>query len=79
MRSFYWINKDKNRYYLIEIKRDLFNDLVLIKTNGRIGSNLGQVKQFIFDKDEEALAEVERMKKFRKQRGYELTTVLEDS
>ncbi|CAM4390206.1 MAG: hypothetical protein LEGION0398_MBIBDBAK_00155 [Legionellaceae bacterium] len=78
MRSFYWENKDKNRYYLIEIKRDLFQDLVLIKTNGRIGSNLGQTRQSIYEKDEDALGEVERIKKVRKQRGYELKDTLED-
>jgi predicted DNA-binding WGR domain protein len=47
-------------------------DWILLKAWGRIGTPLGGMKQSLYPSYEEAIQELNQLKKQRQQRGYQL-------
>lgn len=70
--ALYWENPKNQRYYAIEFKQDLLLDWVLIRTNGKRGTRLGQVKQIVCQDYQSGLKLIEDIKKRRIKRGYKL-------
>jgi len=70
--ALYWENPKNQRYYAIEFKQDLLLDWILVRTNGKRGTRLGQMKQIVCQDYEAGLKLIEDIKKRRIKRGYDL-------
>ena len=64
----------ETRYYELHLQQDLLNDWVIVATNGRKKSKLGQSRTIAFLNYTEAFARFCTMTHVRHQRGYRLTT-----
>ena len=64
----------ETRYYELHLQKDLLNDWVIVATNGRKKSKLGQRRTIAFLNYEGAFAQFCTMTHIRQQRGYHLTT-----
>lgn len=73
--SLFWINPTNKRYYSLSYQQDLLADWILTRTNGALGTKLGQVKQLVCNNYQEGLKFIEETKKKRAKRGYELQTI----
>ncbi|HAU0908753.1 TPA: WGR domain-containing protein [Legionella pneumophila] len=62
----------ESRYYVIRLTKDLLDDWVIILTNGRIKSKLGQNRTLAFNNFNEGLNYFCALAKIRHQRGYHL-------
>lgn len=62
----------KHRYYLVYLTQDLFGEWVIIKSWGGIDKAGGQVISIPCTTYEEAIIQIERIKKIRERRGYAL-------
>jgi hypothetical protein len=65
-----WVHPEKRRYYRVELRRDLLEDLVLIQAWGALGSRLGQVRQTVVESEEEGERLLRAIERRRQQRGY---------
>lgn len=63
-------NPSNGRYYYLETHRDLLNDLVLTITRGGAHSRI--VRHFGYNCETTLIREIERIKRIRLKRGYEL-------
>jgi predicted DNA-binding WGR domain protein len=70
--NYYWINKEKARYYKILIQKDMLNDWILTCVWGGIHSRLGNYSHLKIDNENEAKIHIENIMKRRKSHGYEL-------
>lgn len=68
-----------SRYYELTLQRDLLSDWILVASNGRIQSKLGQTRTLAFPSYEEALKQFSSMAKTRYQRGYQTTAYRSDA
>lgn len=68
-----YIRFEKNtRYYSLILDKDLFNDWVLTIINGRINTQLGQIRKVAFKSYNDALKQIEEISLKRHKRGYSL-------
>ena len=72
MLSFRWVHKEKHRYYRIIISKDLLGDWVVTRIWGGINQKSGRAMHFPCASLEDAERFLNKIKKTRKQRGYEL-------
>lgn len=71
MQIYKWLNKEKDRFYKITIKKD--GDAVILNYHwGSCISNRGGKKDVFLACEDEAVKTIEQMMKRRKSRGYEL-------
>jgi hypothetical protein len=63
------------RYYVIQLTKDLLGDWVLILSNGRIKSKLGQTRTLAFRNFSEALEHFFLLGQVRHKRKYQLKTI----
>ncbi len=68
-----------SRYYVIRLSKDLLEDWVIILTNGRIKSKLGQSRTLAFSDFGEGLTHFCVLAKLRYQRGYQIKTIACDN
>lgn len=68
--ALFWVNPANHRYYAVDLQQDLLADWILIRTNGKLGTRLGQVKQRVCKNYLEGLNLIEGIKKKRRKRGY---------
>jgi predicted DNA-binding WGR domain protein len=71
-RVYYWLNKEKFRYYTIIVHKDMLNDMVLTYSWGGCNSNRSGKKNIRVTSDEEAEKKISCMMKRRSKRGYQL-------
>jgi|GEM_PF-2122290 hypothetical protein len=69
---YYWLNKEKARYYKIIIQKDMLNDWILTCVWGGINSRLGNHSHTMLNSIDDAALYIENMLKKRKKHGYEL-------
>ena len=62
------------RYYVLRLEKDLLDDWIIVATNGRIHSKLGQNRTIAFANFKEAFEQFSQMANQRYQKGYRLTT-----
>lgn len=75
METHYFARFEKfTRYYVLQLEKDLLDDWIIIATNGRINSKLGQSRTIAFANFNEAFEQFSQMANQRYQRGYRLTT-----
>lgn len=72
MLIYQWLNRAKERFYRIEVKKYGNNGLVLDYHWGSCISNRGGKKNILLFSEEEAKKTIEQVMKRRKSRGYEL-------
>ena len=72
MQTYEWVNKEKERFYKIEVKYQGDIGLALDYKWGSTISNRGGKKNVLLNSREEAQKTIEQMMKRRKSRGYEL-------
>lgn len=67
------INPEKNQYrfYTVRVTPSLFNEWILIREWGRIGSG-GTLRNNIFSTEEEALQKMKSVLKDKIKKGYEI-------
>ena len=70
MLIYHWINKAKERFYKITVKKDGSN-VVLNYHWGSVNTNRGGKKSIWVCSQEEAQKSIDEMMKRRKSRGYE--------
>ena len=75
MLIYQWLNREKARFYKIAVQKDGTN-IVLDYRWGSCSTNRGGKKSILFCSEDEAKKTIERMKKRRKSRGYELIAPL---
>jgi predicted DNA-binding WGR domain protein len=61
--------KDMNRFYRLDVQRDLFGEWCFIREWGRIGRS-GQVRQTPYPTPVEAVAALARQQRAKESRGY---------
>lgn len=74
MLIYQWLNKAKDRFYKIEVKKNENNTVVLDYHWGSCITNRGGKKNISLCTKEEAQKTINQMMKRRKSRGYELIT-----
>ncbi len=72
MVIYQWLNRAKERFYKIEVKKNGHDGLVLDYHWGSCISNRGGKKNIFMCSEQEAQKTIEQMMKRRKSRGYEL-------
>ncbi len=72
MVIYQWLNRAKDRFYKIKVKKNDDNNLVLDYHWGSCISKRGGTKSIILCSQEEAQKTIDLMMKRRKSRGYEL-------
>ena len=65
-------HKGNLRYYQIYLQKDLLNFWTLTCVWGGINSRLGNCKTYTFERYEDALEEINRLKVRRSKRGYSI-------
>lgn len=65
-------HKGSARYYQIMINKDLFNQYTLTCVWGGLNSRLGNYKTYVFEDPQEALAFINKTKRTRATRGYQM-------
>lgn len=76
MNIYKWLNREKSRYYTIEVRKDGTNHISLNYHWGGCNSNRGGAKSIYVQTQEEVNNCINKMIKRRKSRGYELITPL---
>ncbi len=79
MTIYEWLNREKSRYYTIEVEKDGTSNIVLNHRWGGCNSNRGGRKNIFVQTEEEVQKFINNMMKRRKSRGYELITPLQVS
>jgi len=69
-----WLNKEKSRYYVIDVQKDADDGIALKHSWGGCHSNRGGKKSLLVQSDEEIEKYIGQMMKRRKSRGYELVS-----
>ncbi len=73
MSSVYkWLNKEKQRFYTITIKKEIPEFIQMHYVWGSCNSKRGGNKYLFVSTDDEAISLIKSMIKRRKNRGYEL-------
>jgi len=72
MNTYRWLNKEKSRYYTLEVKKDESNSINLYYRWGSCISNRGGKKNIVVSTEEEVQIFIHQMMKRRKNRGYDL-------
>ena len=67
-----WLNREKSRYYTIEVKKHGTSNIALNYAWGGCNSNRGGRKNILVQTEEEVKKFIDKMIKRRKSRGYEL-------
>lgn len=66
----YWINREKSRYYKADLVKDLFGEWALITAWGALDTRQGQVRSRVVSSYEEGLEKIAEIDKRRRQHGY---------
>jgi len=69
-----WINKEKSRYYVIDIQKEDIRGISINHAWGGCHSNRGGKKSLFVQNEEEIKKYINYMMKRRKSRGYELVS-----
>ncbi len=72
LKVYKWLNKEKDRYYIISVRQDGSTNIILDYNWGGCHSNRGGRKSVSVQNSEEAQSYINKMMKRRKSRGYEL-------
>lgn len=72
MNIYKWFNKEKSRFYTIEVRKNGFDHIILNYRWGSCNSNRGGKKNILVQTEEEVLHHIDKMMKRRRSRGYEL-------
>lgn len=72
MSDFFWLNKEKSRYYVVSVEEQLPNAITLNYAWGSCNSNRGGKKNIFVQSQEEAEKRINDLLKRRKSRGYQL-------
>jgi len=70
--TYEWLNREKERYYVITIQQDDTNNIMLNYRWGGLNSNRGGKKALYVQTEESAQKIISKMIKRRKSRGYDL-------
>lgn len=69
-RVYQWRSAKKDRYYNIYLQPTLIGNYSLTKSWGGLHNHLGNYKIVFFDRLEEAYLEIDKISKYRENRGY---------
>lgn len=67
-----WIHPQKRRWYTVYLIRDLFGDLILIRTWGSLDTQRGGEQRLLLNRPEDALPLLTTTANARKRHGYRL-------
>lgn len=66
----YWINTKTRRYYHVNVARDLFGDLLVVRTTGSKDTRRGRVMSYPVSSNIEADEMIEKVCRERDRHGY---------
>lgn len=69
--NIYWQSTSKARYYSIHLQPTLFGEWSVTRSWGSIYNHLGKCKTMFFSSIDAAKAEIEKLQRQRKYRGYQ--------
>ena len=65
-----WVNAEKQRYYSVELVRDLFGDWTVIQSWGGVGSKRGRVRIVWVPSHDAGVERLAAIGQRREKRGY---------
>ena len=76
IKQFRWEHIGKQRYYKVILSRDLLGDWIVTKAWGHLHNASGRIVHLPFSSYKDALENIQKISKTRKQRGYHLLTLV---